>query len=224
MPTQKEMETEYETILLHANGKPVRFRLWDFEPDKPAPGFPPGIWGMDFLLKNSEWTRKQVSVLLRLSFHYPLGMILPMVRSRSEVYEFSNLLRNIKHEIWGSNPTEWPVVPLGAMIETREMVEIASQIPDLDYWIIGTNDLLCSFSGECRADGSFPAESFWNSDFVDLIASVSRRAEEMKIPLSLCGEGANLIRAVVRYAEKGIRVFCPSPAGLSAYPGYACNK
>lgn len=224
MPSREEMESEYTTILKHAGGRPVRFRLWDFEPDKPAPGFPDGIWGLDFLRNYPEWTRRQVDVLLKLSGHYPLGIIIPMLRSEIEVNEFSSLLKKAKREMFGPDAEKWPPLSLGAMIETCEMTEIVGDIHGLDFWVIGTNDLCCSLTGRCREDGTTNSEALWNPELINLIASIVNKAKKTNIPLFLCGEGANSPKAIASYAEKGIRAFCPSPAGLTAYSAFACNK
>lgn len=224
MLSRNEMEVEYAMILRHAGGRPVHFRLWDFEPDKPAPGFPKDIWGLDFLRKYPEWTRRQIDVFLKLSGEYPLGIILPMVRSQIEIDEFSSLLGKAKREMFGPDGEKWPRISLGAMIETREMAEIAGDINGLDFWVIGTNDLCCSLTGRCREDGTIDSEALWDPELIKLIASIAKQANQTKTPLFLCGEGANSPQAIARYSENGIRAFCPSPAGLSAYSGYACNK
>lgn len=209
--SREELENRYLPLLEHFAGKPVFFRLWDFEPDKPAPGNPGTETGTAFLLAHPDLALPQIEALVGLSRNHPVGITLPMVRDPGEIAAVREWVKSLHME------KEFPGPKIGAMVETLAYADHPEGFGDVDYLILGSNDLVAELFGRQREESGFAAEWFRSPAFLRTAARIAEKAETAGIPLFLCGEAANDPATVSALAETGIRNFCPGPSCLGIF-------
>lgn len=209
--TREEMIDRYLPLLEHFAGKPVFFRLWDFEPDKPAPEMTETKTGTAFLLAHPDRAMPQIEALVALSRSHPLGITLPMVREPGEI---AIVRKWVEQALAGEDR---PGPRIGAMVETLAYADHPEGFGAVDYLILGSNDLLAELFGRERQEDGFRPEWFRSPEFLRTAGRIAKAAETAGIPLFLCGEAANDPATVGALAEAGIRNFCPNPSSLGIF-------
>lgn len=208
--SREELELRYFPLLEHMGGKRVYFRLWDFASDKPAPGIPGKETGTAFLLAHPDLAIPQIEALLTLSMNHPLGITLPRVRDSKEIAA----VRGWMKESLSESAT---VPPLGAMVETLSYANSPEGFGEVDYLIIGANDLLAEILGRPREARGFRPEWFRDPEFLRIVGRIVEKARAAGLPLFLCGEAANDPLAVSALADQGILNFCPGVSCLEIF-------
>lgn len=200
LPSVSDQIALYRQILDAANGRPVHFRTLDLGGDKLLPNLndareenPALGWrSIRFALDRPGLFRRQLRALIRAAEAVPLSVMFPMVTSAHEFREAKDLLLD---EIeWGKQrgfegPSE---IEIGAMLETPAFAyaleDIASEV---DFVSIGTNDMLQFFHA---ADRMTPLVSerypFVSRPVMRFLKQVQETCTRLKIPVSICGEGA----------------------------------
>ncbi len=208
---REELKARYLPLLEHFAGKPVFFRLWDFEADKPAPGNPGNETGTAFLLAHPDLAFPQIEALVALSREHPLGITLPMVREPGEITAIREWMKPLMSDIPAS------ALKIGAMVETLAYADHPEGFGVVDYLILGSNDLVAELFHREREESGFRAEWFRSPAFLRIAAGIAKKAETAGIPLFLCGEAANDPATVCALAEAGIRNICPGPSCLPIF-------
>lgn len=207
MPTLKQLARQYEYILSLRPKLDVVFRLFDFSDDKnflrsARIDSHHELRGIRFLLHEKKILETQIVSLLKAAeeAERKLDILIPYV---SEAYEI-DFVRDI---IADNNRSKNKVsVRLGAMLENTAAVLAARQWAEqLDFFYIGTSDLLSSLAMERRDATSNLHRALLSDAFVALAQHL--KSIEKSAPLTICGEVVGEPWAVAWLRSFGFRRF-----------------
>jgi phosphotransferase system enzyme I (PtsI) len=144
----------------------------------------------------------QLRAILRASAHGRIRMMIPMMSSLDELQQVLNLIKKTRKELREENIPFNPKMPIGGMIEVPAAAISADLFaPHLDFFSIGTNDLIQYALAIDRVDDevSYLYDPLHPS-VLRLIEMTVRAADKAGIPVTLCGEMAgdpNLIEVLL---------------------------
>jgi len=204
-PTEKEQYQLYKQILKGCRDKPVIMRTLDVGGDKPLPYFPIqeenpflGWRGIRMTLDHPEIFLVQVRAMLRANVGlHNLQILLPMISTVDEVEESIRLINQayfeVRNELLPNNPAldfKRPLV--GVMIEVPALLyQLDAIAPKVDFFSVGTNDLtqylLAVDRNNPRVANLY--DSF-NPGLLHALQHVVNRCNELRKPVSVCGEMA----------------------------------
>lgn len=150
MPDEEEQYQEYSRVVAAFNGHPVVIRTFDIGGDKlPIGGYPHepnpflGWRAIRMCLDEPELFKVQLRALLRAGANGDVRIMLPLVVTVDEVRATRALLTECVLELEARGVPFRRDTPLGVMIETPAAAVAAdSFIDDVDFFSIGTNDLV----------------------------------------------------------------------------------
>jgi phosphoenolpyruvate-protein kinase (PTS system EI component) len=191
-----------------ARGKHIDVRLLDIGADK-TPIYlhlPPeadpflGQRGVRVLLEYPDLLDAQLRAVLRISRQFPIGVLIPMVTTESDVVQVAERLHRLADEM------SIRVLPrLGAMVETpAAALSISSLKKHVDFFSIGSNDLTQYTMAAGREN---PGVSQYFVDDHRAVLQLIEFAVEASgdTPISLCGELAGRIDAMPSILRSGLR-------------------
>lgn len=222
-PSEDEQCHWYREVMEAYRGKPVYMRILDIGADKPLPYFPiteenPALgWrGIRFCLDNTSLMVTQLRAMLRASMDCgELKIIVPMVSNIGELRDFHSVLDDTIKQL---NDEGRQVARPGVGI----MVEVPAAISQLEKWrdyiefiSIGTNDLSQYLTAVDRNNPRVASKyDHLHPAVLAEIARVVAVAEQLSLPLSVCGEMASDPEAVVLLIGMGVRSLSMSAARL----------
>lgn len=223
-PSEDEQFQIYRQVLKAYAGKPVYIRTLDIGSDKQLPYFPisnednPALgWrGIRFGLDNSSLLMTQLRAMIRAAEGGDhLHILLPIVSASNELDEFRELLNDACQQLRGEGITiKDPKVGV--------MVEVPAAISQLPFWVykidfisIGSNDLsqylLALDRNNSRVSSRYDV---LHPAVLHEIFRVVGSAQQLGLPVSLCGEMASDPAAIVLLIGMGIRTLSMSAAKL----------
>jgi phosphoenolpyruvate-protein phosphotransferase/dihydroxyacetone kinase phosphotransfer subunit len=224
LPDEAEQFQTYATIAEALAGQPLVVRTLDVGGDKKFAGWslptepnPALGWrGLRYWLGYPEMARTQLRALLRVSAHYPLQLMLPMLSTMDELYQARALLEAAKQELQAAGHAYAETIALGVMIETPAAVFLASQLANhVDFFSIGTNDLTQYIMA---ADRNNPQVAGLTQAFqpalLRAIEQVVQAAHQVGIPVSVCGELASDPQAAVLLVGLGVDTLSMAPRAI----------
>ncbi|HEX8202144.1 MAG TPA: putative PEP-binding protein, partial [Isosphaeraceae bacterium] len=200
LPTEEEQVGIYRKLLATLGGRPVSIRTFDLRPDKLAHGAPaaqaathPLDWR---LVLDSPPLRRlfkdQVRAILRAAAAGPARILVPLV-ARTELLDFVvETIDTARDELRREGLEAGVAVPLGVMIEVAAAAVMAGTWAEsVDFFTLGTNDLLASALGVDRDDpiGS-DKNDLLHPGLLRLIQGVAVAARRCGRPVTVCGEMA----------------------------------
>lgn len=222
-PSEKEQLHLYRQQLEAFAPLPVTMRTLDIGGDKSLPYFPIkeenpflGWRGIRITLDHPEVFLVQIRAMLKASENLNnLRILLPMISSVFEVEDASDLI----HRAWAEVQDEGFSVlkpQIGAMIEVPSAVyqarEIASRV---DFISVGSNDLtqymLAVDRNNPRVANLYQS---YHPAVLRALADVARVCNEMKRPLSVCGEMAGDPAGAVLLMAMGYDILSMSASNL----------
>lgn len=207
--------TVYSRWLRLVNPRRLVVRAFDADHDKPLPpplrGSEPtwrDVWRRDEL---PHALLAQLEALLRLGTEGDVRFLLPRTDDVDSVLAAAEAMRRIARDL-SQRDVPHRVVPLGAMIESREASAIAGDLANVtDFLAVGTSDLAASVLGIPRAN---LAEDALSTPAVLRVLENVRLAVPKEREIWLCGSGLASGRALERALGLGYRAFTVDAASL----------
>lgn len=219
-PTEKEQVDLYRTMLSAEPEKPFTMRTLDVGGDKPLPYFPIteenpflGWRGIRLTLDHPEIFLVQIRAMLRASIGLQnLQIMLPMITSVSEVSEAKRLINQafyeIQEEVKGKGKGPQLFRPkIGVMLEVPAVIYQMSQLAKIvDFFSVGSNDLtqylLAVDRNNARVADLYDS---YHPAVLTALHSLAKQANELEIPITLCGELAGEPGGIILLMAMGYR-------------------
>lgn len=203
LPSLRALQRQYEEILL--SPLDVTFRLFDFSEDKNFLAHPliereRELRGIRFLLREKKILETQLTALLRAAHETgkTVRLLIPYLSETHELLAVKQLLASL---VPGRRAQR---IYLGGMLETPVGIFNAQRWRnDLDFFYVGTSDLLSSIAAERRENTAALHRALLSEAFI-AIARTLRSSARQK-PLTICGEIAGEPWAIAWLAALGFR-------------------
>jgi phosphotransferase system enzyme I (PtsI) len=227
LPDEEEQYRAYVRIVKALPDQPVTIRTLDLGADKrpvdgataldrPAANPALGLRAVRLCLHDTNLFKPQLRAILRASAHGQVRMMIPMLSSLDELMRVKDLITEVKNELARSGQKFDPAMPVGGMIEVPAAAVAADLFaPHLDFFSIGTNDLIQYTLAIDRVDDavSYLYDPLHPS-VLRLIAMTLKAGREAGIPVAMCGEMAGDTRYTRLLLGLGLREFSMHPSGL----------
>jgi phosphotransferase system enzyme I (PtsP) len=223
-PRLSEQQAFYTQVIQSCGDRPVTFRSLDVGGDKvlpylraPAEENPAMGWRAIRLgLDRPALLKTQVRALLKASAGRELRLMFPMV---TEVAEFQHAKAIVERELAHLTRHGHPVaerLKLGVMVEVPSLLwQLDELLRTVDFLSVGSNDLMqfmmASDRGNTRLSGRFDPLS---PSFLRALRKIVDRANEAKVPFSLCGEIAGKPLEAMALIGIGYRTLSMGPAAI----------
>ena len=228
-PDEAEQYGVYQRVIEAAGGKPVIIRTMDVGGDKalaylnlPTEQNPfLGYRAMRLYPEFEALFRTQVRALVRASAHGVLKIMLPMVATVDEA-RWAKRIINEEQEVCAKEGIQFDVrMPVGAMIEVPSAVMVLAELcRELDFFSIGSNDLLQYFMAVDRANPRVaPLYNPLQPSFLRLLKQIVGTVQAKKKWIGLCGEMAgqrSCLPLLVGLGLNEVSVSAPAIGGLKA--------
>ena len=224
LPSEEEQYEAYRAALAAAEGRSCIIRTLDAGGDKPIPalslpsGSNPALGqrAIRISLARPDVLRVQLRAILRAGTAGAVGILLPLVVSRTEIAAVKTLLAEVKAELAAENIPFAAHVPLGLTVETPAVAIMADRLArEVDFFSIGTNDLT---QYTLAADRTNPAVSalgdYFHPAVLRLIAQTAAAGQKSGIPVTVCGEMAGDPLALPLLLAMGVKILSMAPASL----------
>jgi multiphosphoryl transfer protein len=197
-PSEDEQADAYRRAVAAAGGWPVIIRTLDVGGDKPLPylRLPRednpflGYRAVRIYEEFEVLFRDQVRALLRASATGPLRVMVPLVSRTEEARWVRRVVDEERGRLSAAGIPFDPAMPLGAMIEVPSAAFLVGDLSrELDFFSIGTNDLLQYFTAADRTNARVERLSTPASPaFIRLLKQVVGEARARGRWVGVCGE------------------------------------
>ncbi|MFT4993297.1 MAG: phosphotransferase system enzyme I (PtsP) [Paraglaciecola sp.] len=217
-PTEHDQVLLYSGLLAAEPNKPFTMRTLDVGGDKPLPYFPIseenpflGWRGIRMTLDHPEIFLVQIRAMLRASVGLNnLQIMLPMITSVSEVNEAKRLIRQAFYEVAEEALEQDEILTkpkIGVMLEVPAVIYQLPQLAKIvDFFSVGTNDLtqylLAVDRNNARVAGLYDA---YHPAVLAALYTIIKQADNLKVPITVCGELAGEPGGVVLLVAMGYR-------------------
>jgi phosphotransferase system enzyme I (PtsP) len=217
-PTEHEQILLYSPLLAAEPNKPFTMRTLDVGGDKPLPYFPVveenpflGWRGIRLTLDHPEIFLVQIRAMLRASVGLDnLQIMLPMITSVNEVYEAKRLIRQAFHEVAEEAVEQDEILfepKIGVMLEVPAVIYQLPQLAKIvDFFSVGSNDLtqyiLAVDRNNPRVADLYDS---YHPAVLSALYSIVQQANELDIPVTVCGELAGEPGGVILLMAMGYR-------------------
>ncbi len=198
-PDEDEQYHAYCSIITAMRGKPVTIRTLDLGADK-QPGTPVatgvnpalGLRAIRLCLNDHRLFYPQVRALLRASVHGPLRILIPMLSTSTEVFQFKTLFNQARSELLSQGVEVGNDIQLGGMIEVpAAALSTRTFAKHLDFLSIGTNDLIQYTLAIDRVDDQVNyLYDPLHPSVLRLLKMIIDESRSVGTPLTMCGEMA----------------------------------
>ena len=223
LPTENEHFNAYMRVIRRFSKQPVTIRTMDLGADKQLhyksetalnPSL--GLRGIRMSLGNPSMFIPQLRAILRASAHGRVRMMIPMMSSLQELFQVLALIKETRKALREENIAFNPKMLIGGMIEVPAAAVAADLFaPHLDFFSIGTNDLIQYALAIDRVDDE--VSYLYNPlhpSVLRLIEMTVRAANKANIPVTLCGEMAGDPKMIEVLLGLGLRHLSMDPVNL----------
>ncbi len=199
-PSEQEQFEIYATVVRAAEKRPVIIRTLDVGGDKqvrclnlPAEDNPfLGYRGVRVYHEHQKLIRTQLRAIVRASAFGRVQMMVPMLSSIEEVRWIRQELMQVQEELLRERVEFDAAMQLGAMIEVPSVAFILDQLAnELDFFSIGTNDLVQYFLAVDRGNPSVAALSdVRRPSFLRFLKHIVDEVHHRGKWVGMCGEMA----------------------------------
>jgi len=209
-------------VIRRFNKQPITIRTMDLGVDKQLksnsestlnPSL--GLRGIRMSLGSPSMFIPQLRAILRAS-HGRVRMMIPMMSSLPELFQVLTLIKETRKALREESIPFNPKMQIGGMIEVPAAAIAADLFaPHLDFFSIGTNDLIQYALAIDRVDDE--VSYLYNPlhpSVLRLIEMTVRAANKAKIPVTLCGEMAGDPKLIEVLLGLGLRQLSMDPANL----------
>lgn len=220
--TEEEQYAVYSEIVMAIAPNYTTFRLLDLGGDKMLPVAHReqnpflGWRGIRILLDTPELLKPQLRALLRASNDGPVRILVPMITSLDEWYQFKAIFKEVQSELCAAGIAFDESIPLGIMVEVPAVALMADQFAaEVDFFSIGTNDLTQYVLAVDRGN-DLVSDLYQELDpaILMLIKRITTAADAAGIPVSICGELACDPLATALLIGLGLKELSASPTFL----------
>jgi len=228
-PDEAEQHDIYHRVIEAADGRPVIIRTMDIGGDKalnylnlPTEHNPfLGYRAVRIYPQFESLFRTQVRALVRASAHGPLRVMLPMVSTVEEIRWVKKIIAEEQAGCAAESKSFDKTMQIGTMIEVPSAgFALKEFCAEVDFFSIGSNDLLQYFMAADRADSRIA--SLYNPlqpAFLRFLKQIVDTARANQKWIGLCGEMGGQKRYLPLLAGLGldeISVSAPAIGGLKA--------
>ncbi|NOY17092.1 MAG: phosphoenolpyruvate--protein phosphotransferase [Gammaproteobacteria bacterium] len=223
IPTESDHFNAYMRVIRRFNRQPITIRTMDLGADKQLgsnsetalnPSL--GLRGIRMSLGRPSLFIPQLRAILRASAHGRVRMMIPMMSSLPELFQVLTLIKETRKALREEGIPFNPKMQIGGMIEVPAAAIAADLFaPHLDFFSIGTNDLIQYALAIDRVDDE--VSYLYNPlhpSVLRLIEMTVRAANRAKIPVTLCGEMAGDPKLIEVLLGLGLRQLSMDPANL----------
>lgn len=223
-PTEEEQLQVYKHVLQKMEGKPVVIRTLDIGGDKelsyldlPKEMNPfLGLRAVRLCLEREDLFRTQLRALLRSSVHGNLKIMFPMIAIVEELRKAKALLEEEKQKLLEQGHEVSDEIEIGMMVEVPSAAVAAHAFaPEVDFFSIGTNDLI---QYTMAADRMNESVSYLyqpcHPAILGLVKWVIDAAERHGKWVGMCGEMAGDEQAIPLLLGLGLHEFSMSASSI----------
>ncbi len=167
-----------------------------------------GVRGVRLTLENRPLFESQISSILESNIKGKVKIMFPMIATLDDFLEAKNVVVNVASKIGTEVPS------MGIMVETPS-VAVAPEIfiEDVDFFSIGTNDLLqYSFAADRGITSLSKYHDALHPSFLKLLHNIIKIANDNNIEVSVCGDMASDSDGAFMLYLLGLRIFSLAPS------------
>ena len=224
MPSAKDQQSLYGSILDGAGHRPVTFRSLDIGGDKLLPYMPAveeenpalGWRAVRIALDRPALLRIQARALVRAAAGRELRIMFPMVSTPDEFHRAKALVVGELAYCRSHDFSVPSAVLLGVMVEVPALLFALDEIAGAaDFMSVGSNDLM-QFLFAADRGNKLVASRFdpLSRPALRALRQVARRSAALNCPVTVCGEMAGRPLEAMALVGLGIRSLSMSPASV----------
>ena len=171
-----------------------------------------GVRGVRLTLENRPMFESQISSILESNVKEKVKIMFPMIATLDDFLEAKDVVINVAKNIGSEVPS------MGIMVETPS-VAVAPEIfiEDVDFFSVGTNDLLqYSFAADRGITSLNKYHDALHPSFLKLLHNIIKTANDNNIEVSVCGDMASDLDGAFMLYLLGLRIFSLAPSQAPA--------